>query len=276
MKTLVRTLGLLVLTAAVAGGCKNNESEASETNKQATPAAAKTTPVADKTKAAAAKGDPGLETTTSLDPAKTQPRGKAPLKTERGFAIHDMESAPEAVMPYLEFGMTNFGFVGNLTGVMAESPALANSYYLLQLNLQRIGSLSPPEDNIVQMSIAMENECQYCVAGHTLAGKVFFKSPEAQIEAIRAEAKLPEAKFNALRDFGLQVYESKGRVTDAQLQAFLDAGYTRGQALDVVANVAAKVMSNYANQLARTPLDEQIAPMAEGLPFKEDRKAVTN
>lgn len=274
MKTLATTLGLLAVTALVAGGCKNNESEASETKGAATPAVAKATAGAEP--ATTTAGNPGLETTTSLDPAKTRPRGKAPLVTERGFAIHDMKTAPEAVMPYLEFGMENFGFVGNLTGVMADSPALANSYYLLQLNLQRIGTLSPPEDNIVQMSIAMENECQYCVAGHTLAGKVFFKSPAAQLEAIRAEAELPEAKFNALRDFGLQVYESRGRVTDAQLQAFLDAGYTRSQALDVVANVAAKVMSNYANQLARTPLDEQIAPMAEGLPFAEDRKAIAN
>ncbi len=277
------TLGLLLLATAVAAGCKSKESEASKQAKTSPPATAKkvqatanTKVTKAATKPAAKPGNPGLTTVTILDPAKTKPRAMPKLKTERGFAIHTMKSAPAATMPALNFGMANFGFIGNLTGVMAESPALLNSYYLLQLNLQRIGSLSPPEDNIVQMSIAMENKCQYCVAGHTLAGKVFFKSPAAQLEAIRAQAKLPEAKFNALRDFALQVYESKGRVTDAQFKRFLAAGYNRAQALDVVANVAAKVMSNYANQMARTPLDKQIKPMAKGLPFAEDRKTVAN
>jgi len=277
MKT-VRTLGLLALAVTLAGGCKKKESDASP-DKKAPATANKITPkkkpmATMKKKAPAAK--PGLSMTTSTDRSKTKPRGKAPTKTERGFAMHTMATAPESTMPALNFSMKAFGFVGNLTSIMAESPALLNSYYLLQQNLLRIGSLTPPEDNIVQMSIAMENKCQYCVAGHTLAGKVFFKSPAAQIEALRKQAKLPEPKFNALRDFALQVYERKGRVTNAQFKAFLAAGYTRAQALDVVANVAAKVMSNYANQIARTPLDKQIKPMAKGLPFAEDRKTIAN
>ncbi len=270
MKTHVSNLGLVALIAAA--GC----------NSSAAPIAPDSSAVDTQAPDKEAMPKPGsppqmkLEETTSLDPKKTSSRGTAPRKTERGFMMHDLDTAPEAALPFLQFGQDNFGFVSNLASVMAESPALANSYYLLQLNLQRIGSLSPPEDNIVQMSIAMENECQYCVAGHTLAGKVFFKSPAAQLEAIRAEADLPEEKFNVLRDFALQVYKQQGRVSDAQLKKFFDAGYTRKQALDVVANVAAKVMSNYANQLARTPLDKQIQGMAKGLPFAEDRKTLPN
>ncbi|MGH1340126.1 MAG: carboxymuconolactone decarboxylase family protein [Nannocystales bacterium] len=292
MNTLAKTLGALTL-ALIATGCdssaaKESPSEApaasantaaAATEKTASAGMAAKAPAADGAKAATPAPAPqamATSLTTTLDPTKTKARGKAPLSTQRGFPMHTAATAPEATDAAIQFGVSNFGFVSNLTAVMAESPALLNSYYILQRNLQSVGSLTPPEDNIVQMSIAMENECQYCVAGHTLAGKVFFKSADEELEAIRAEAKLPEPKFNALRDFGLQVYESKGRVTDAQLETFLAAGYTRQQALDVVANVAAKVMSNYANQLAQTPLDEQIKPLAADLPFKEDRKAVVN
>lgn len=196
------------------------------------------------------------------------------LETVRGFVIHTAESAPEPAKEVLQWYVKNFQFVPNLAGVMAESPALMRSYWQLQVNLQTLGTLSPPEDNVVQMTMAMENKCQYCVAGHHMAGKVFFGSTEEQLQAIRAKSELPEAKFNALRDFALAVANSKGRVTDTQLQAFLDAGYTRAQALDVVGNLAAKVMSNFANQLALTPLDEQTKAFAEGLPFKEDRRVV--
>lgn len=252
----LKTLGVLTMAIGLVGGCKKEK--------------AGDAPAETATKATEAEGN-----STSAEPASSPPKAVAGVaKTERGFTIHTKASAPAETQEVLDFYQKTFSFVPNLGGVMAESPALLMSYYQLQNNLQAIGSLTPPEDNIVQMSIAMENECQYCVAGHTMAGKVFFKSPDEQLEAIRAKAKLPEAKFNALRDFALQVYESKGRVTDAQLKAFFDAGYTRKQALDVVANVAAKVMSNYTNQLAHTPLDEPLKPLAKGLPFAEDRKVV--
>ena len=196
-------------------------------------------------------------------------------ETERGFVIHDLDSAPEPTKEVLRWYEENFQFIPHLAGIMADAPALSRSYWQLQKNLEEHGSLSPPEDNVVQMAIAVENECQYCVAGHTMAGKMFFGSSDDELAALRTASKLPAAKFDALRNFALQVAESRGRVSDSQLQAFLDAGYTRQQSLDVVANVAAKVMSNYTNQLAKTPLDPLLEPFAEGLPYREKRAVLT-
>jgi alkylhydroperoxidase family enzyme len=81
------------------------------------------------------------------------------------------------------------------------------------------------------------------------------------------------AVINTLRDFSLRVLQNQGRMSGSQLQAFLEAGYSRAQALDVVANIAAKVMSNYANQIVLTPVDDAFAPLAEGLPYQEERTA---
>ena len=191
--------------------------------------------------------------------------------TERRFPIHSIESAPEASRDSLEYVQAKFQMVPHLAGVMAASPALLRSYTTLQDNLEKHGGLTPAENNVVQLSIALENECQYCVAGHTMAGKMFFENTDDELAALRSGSKLPAAKLDALRTFALAVYETQGRVEDAQLEAFLAAGYTRAQALDVVANVSAKVMSNFANQLARTPVDVPFAAFAEGLPFAEER-----
>ncbi len=247
--------------------CFQGSSEPVETS--VVPAANKTVA----TETMATKTMAASKTVAKKAPAK---RTAAPFKTERGFLIHDSKSAPVESLEAIAYYQKNFQFVPNLGGVMAESPALVQSYYQVQSNLQTIGSLTPPENNIVQMSIAMENECQYCVAGHSMAGKMFFKSSDAELEAIRTKAKLPEVKANALRAFALAIYESKGRVTDKQLQSFLSAGYSRKQALDVVTNVAAKVMSNFSNQLARTPIDKQFKAFSNGLPFAEDRKTLAN
>lgn len=44
-------------------------------------------------------------------------------------------------------------------------------------------------------------------------------------------------------------------MADAEIEAFLDAGYSRGQVLEVVLGVGVKTLSNYTNHLAGTPLD---------------------
>jgi len=53
---------------------------------------------------------------------------------------------------------------------------------------------------------------------------------------------------------------TKGAIASADLNAFLSAGFAEKQALEVVLGVAIKVMSNYTNALAQTPLDDVVEP----------------
>lgn len=99
-----------------------------------------------------------------------------------------------------------------------------------------------------------------------------FGSSEKEVKDLRTGDELKDPKSEALRVFALAVYEGQGRITDDQFQAFLDAGFTRNQALDVVANIAAKVMTNFANQMALTPVDEAFSSMLEEIPFAEERE----
>ncbi len=48
----------------------------------------------------------------------------------------------------------------------------------------------------------------------------------------------------------------RGFVDDATVQTFLDAGYTKRNVLEVILGLSQKVMSNYTNHLAETPIDE--------------------
>ncbi|MEM9069174.1 MAG: carboxymuconolactone decarboxylase family protein [Myxococcota bacterium] len=195
-----------------------------------------------------------------------------PTQTLRNFPLHTIESAPEGAKEPLNWYQENFQMVPNLSAVLAEAPALLKSYWQTQLNLVAMGSLSSQENNIVQMSVAHANRCQYCVAGHTAFGKSeFFNNTDEQLNAIRKDLPFEEPKYNALRDFTLAVVAKHGRVSDQELEAFYAAGYTQAQALDVVTCIAAKVMSNYANQIVLTPVDEPFAALTEGLPYKEER-----
>eukprot|EP01030_Chromulinospumella_sphaerica_P032223 gene32223-32946_t len=64
-------------------------------------------------------------------------------------------------------------------------------------------------------------------------------------------------------DGGLYVPEVWPELSHAEIAAFVAAGFTRAQALDVVLAVGLKTMSNYVNHLAETPLDPPFANDAQ-------------
>ena len=79
----------------------------------------------------------------------------------RDFPLHSAESAPESSQAIAEGYQKKLGAVPNVVGVMAEAPALLNSYVAIQQNLGKMGTLTPQQNNVVQMAISRENECFY-------------------------------------------------------------------------------------------------------------------
>ncbi|MBX9697802.1 MAG: carboxymuconolactone decarboxylase family protein [Acetobacteraceae bacterium] len=169
------------------------------------------------------------------------------------FTRHTRDTAPAASQPILDGVKSTFGFVPSLQATMAESPQLLAGYSALW-DLVHNSSLTPTEQQVVYMTANFENECHYCMAGHTTLARMQ-KIAEPTIAALRDGTAIPDAKLEALHAFATAVVRDRGHVADAQVQAFLDAGYTRQSVLDVVLVVATKVMSNYTNHLTATPLD---------------------
>jgi len=170
------------------------------------------------------------------------------------FTLHDKQSAPAESTALLDVSINAFGMVPNLHAVMAEAPGLLEGYQRLhQLFLD--SSFDDEETTVVWQTINVEHECHYCVPAHTGIAKSM-KVDDAITDALRDETPLPTAKLEALRDFTLSVVRDRGNVNDDTVQTFLDAGFTKRQVLEVVLATAQKVMSNYTNHLANTPIDK--------------------
>ena len=169
------------------------------------------------------------------------------------FRLHTNQTAPEGAAPLLDAAKKNVGMVPNLYAVMAESPQLLDAYQKVSAQFQA-SSLSAIERNIVWMAVNVEHECHYCVPAHTMIAKGSGVD-EATIAALRAARPLPDARNEALKQFTLKVVRERGKVADRDVDAFLAAGFTQRNVLDVVLGVAQKVMSNYVNHLADTPID---------------------
>ncbi|QPM92423.1 carboxymuconolactone decarboxylase family protein [Pseudooceanicola algae] len=173
----------------------------------------------------------------------------------------DETTAPEGAAPLLEKSRKAFGRVPGLHGVMAGAPALLEGYQVLHGLFAQSTSFDADEKTVVWQAINVYHECHYCVPAHTGIAKSMGVSDEIS-DALRDETKLPSEKLEALRTFALAMTESRGNPSEAQLQAFYDAGYGERQVLEIILGIAQKVMSNYTNHIAQTPVDEVMQKFA--------------
>ncbi len=176
------------------------------------------------------------------------------------FTIYTPETAPEQAKPILAGAKKAYGFVPNLLGTMAEAPALLRAYTTVS-GIFDESSLSATERQVVLLTVSSGNQCEYCVAAHTVIAGMH-KVPAAVVDAIRSGLAIADPKVEALRLFTAAVVASRGWPTDEETAAFFNAGYSRQQVLEVVLGVGMKTLSNYTNHIAATPLDSAFAPAA--------------
>ena len=176
------------------------------------------------------------------------------------FTLYNQDNAPDASKPLLKKSVDAFGMVPNLHAVMAESPQLLDAYQRVH-ELFSNCSFNKDELTVVWQTINNAHGCGYCLPAHKAVAKMMGAN-ESLTDAIKSGAKLPTEKLDVLRDTTLAMVESRGHLTDAQLDKFYSAGYTQQNLLDIVLGLSQKVMSNYTNHIAKTPLDEAFQQFA--------------
>jgi uncharacterized peroxidase-related enzyme len=173
------------------------------------------------------------------------------MKTQ--FTLHTAQTAPAASADILDQVEKAWGFVPNLHRVLAESPAALEAYGTLW-GIAEKTSFTPVERNIAYLAIIFENECAYCMAGHSNLSRMAHVDDGA-IEAVRQGLPIADTRLQVLRVFAAKITRQRGVVSEADVAAFLGAGFTKAQVLDVLVLAATKLISNYANHIADTPLD---------------------
>lgn len=174
--------------------------------------------------------------------------------------IHDIETAPEGSKVLLENSQKAYGMIPGLHGVLAASPELLKAYQELH-QLFTETSFNNDELTVVWQTINVEHGCHYCVPAHTGIAKMM-KVDDAIIDALRNQTPLADAKLEALRTLTLSITRNRGNVSQADLEAFYTAGYGEQQVLEIILGLSQKVISNYTNHIANTPVDEAFQKFA--------------
>ena len=169
------------------------------------------------------------------------------------FTVHTEESAPAASKPVIGQVKATFGMLPNLMATLAESPAAIEGYSTL-MGIYEKSDLTPTEKQIILMTNNRLNGCTYCMAAHSATAKLQ-GVPDDVITALRSGSPLNDAKLEALRSFTEVMFATRGNVGAADVDAFLSAGYTKANLLEVVLGTALKVLSNYSNKFTHAPVD---------------------
>jgi uncharacterized peroxidase-related enzyme len=174
------------------------------------------------------------------------------------FTIHTVDSAPADSTQALRTLEAGLGFVPNLAATMAESPTLVNGFVDLRNTLAG-GELTGVEREIVALAVSLENDCDYCMAAHSTFALMQNGDADA-VAAARGGSEPEDPRLGALYRFARSVVAKKGHVNGDESRALLDAGYTRGALLAVVAQVGHTTLANLAHSISRAPLDSAFEP----------------
>jgi len=173
------------------------------------------------------------------------------------FAIHTIKTAEKSAH-LLEKSKKAYGSIPNLHAVMAEAPALLEAYQTIGELFDNVTDLSDTERQIILMTNNRLNGCEYCMAAHTSIMQMK-GVPQDVITALRENTSIADPKLEALRVFAERINLKRGWPNQEDIDALLEVGYTNQTILEVIVGTSFKVLSNYTNHVASTPVDATFA-----------------
>lgn len=117
-----------------------------------------------------------------------------------------------------------------------------------------VGSLSKQDQETIKLVVSEVAGCDYCVAAHSLLGKLTGLKPDV-LRQIRAGEPTGDAKRDALVHFVRRLVRTSGTISEAEFQAIRAAGYTDAQLVDISLAIALTVFTNVFNRINDTDID---------------------
>ena len=178
---------------------------------------------------------------------------------EIGLKPVELENANEEQKQILERAKKANGMIPNMYKNMVNLPGLQDTYDLGYKHFRQQSGFTPAEQEVVFLTLSIDNGCGYCTAAHSFIADNMSKTPEEVTNAIREGKEIPDAKMKALSEFTKIMNESRGNPTPEQAKRFLDAGYEEVHILGIILAQSVKTISNYSNHIFHTEIDDAFA-----------------
>jgi len=146
---------------------------------------------------------------------------------------------------------------GGIPNLFAALGALSPEVLKAFLNAEGVlasGTLSKQDAETVKLLVSELTGCDYCVAAHTMLGKMTRLSPET-LKQIRAGQPTGDAKRDALVGFVRNLQQTSGTISANEFAAIKAAGYTDAQLVEITLAIALTVFTNTFNRINDTDVD---------------------
>lgn len=144
------------------------------------------------------------------------------------------------------------GSTPNMFTTLANSSAALN-FYLSGASALNHAKIPADLREQIALAVAGTNTCDYCASAHTALGKKEnLKESELSQNLM---GKSGNSKTQAALKFAQQIVKLRGQVSDADLKAVRDAGYSEEEIVEIVAATCLNIFTNYFNHIAGTEVD---------------------
>lgn len=161
-------------------------------------------------------------------------------------AVLKPEQVPADSRPTLDTFTKTIGFTPNMMATFAGSPIAFNAWAAL------LGAMSKALDvrtrDSIGLAVSEVNGCDYCLTVHSFTAEHMAKLPADEIILAR-KGHAKDTKRDAAVQFARKVVETRGKISDADVKAVRDAGFTDANVMEIVALVAMYSLTNFFNNV---------------------------
>jgi uncharacterized peroxidase-related enzyme len=168
------------------------------------------------------------------------------------LAIPAREQLPDAARPLLD-AVEKLGSVPNLFRLLATQPGRTGGHLRQVRRRSRVRSMQTRER--IALAVAAVNGCDYCMSAHTYLATQIWRSSARMRSRATAQGGSTDPNVDAAIRFAAKVARERGHVSDADIAGVRLAGYSDAQIVEIVAQAAENVFTNFLNEVAKTDID---------------------
>ena len=171
------------------------------------------------------------------------------------LSLVGFDNATESQKELLSITKKEFRMIPNMYKAMANNPILLKTYMDAYKSFRTLSKFSATEQEIIFLTISVENNCSYCMAAHSLIADLVSKVPPNITDAIRNGEEIPDTKLKSLYEFTSIMVNKRGNPSNEDVKSFLESGYNEKHILDIILAISIKTISNYTNHIFHTEVD---------------------
>ena len=179
------------------------------------------------------------------------------IKKMKTITVPNKEQLSAESQTILESVEKKMGKIPNLYATIGYSSSALKAMLETEASLSHDSSFSAKEREAINLIVSQVNNCDYCLAAHTMLAKMKGFSDEDTIALRKAEYS--DAKLNSVLKLAKSISSNKGAADDSALQNFFEAGYDEKALVELNALIALRSFTNYVFANTQIPIDFPLA-----------------